>query len=98
MLALGLGLIQFGVTAHLAYVLGIFAVGYAIESNYLSPRLVGQRVNLHPVWIIFALLAFGSLFGFIGVLLALPAAAVIGVLVRFAVARYLASPLYDPDR
>lgn len=98
LLALGLGLIQFGVTAHLAYVLGIFAVGYAIESNYLSPRLVGQRVNLHPVWIIFALLAFASLFGFIGVLLAVPAAAVIGVLIRFAVARYLASPLYDPDR
>ena len=68
-----------------------------LESNLLAPKLVGERVHLHPVWVIFALLAFGSLFGFLGVLLALPAAAVIGVLVRFALSRYLASPLYDPD-
>jgi predicted PurR-regulated permease PerM len=63
----------------------------------LSPKLVGDRVHLHPVWIIFALLAFGKLFGFLGVLLALPAAAVVGVLVRFAMGRYLDSPIYDPD-
>ena len=94
-LSLGLGLVQFGFTIKLAVVLGIFAVGSLAESNFLSPRLVGQRVHLHPVWVIFALLAFGSLFGFLGVLLALPTAAVIGVLVRFAIARYLASPLYD---
>ena len=97
-LALGLGLIEFGATTKLAVILAIFAAGYVVESNALSPRLVGQRVNLHPVWIIFALLAFGSLFGFIGVLLAVPAAAVIGVLIRFAIARYLESPLYDPER
>jgi len=94
-LAVGLGLVQFGFTSRFLVVLGIFAVGSLLEQNVLSPRLVGKRINLHPVWIIFALLAFGTLFGFVGVLLALPAAAVIGVLVRFALARYLASPLYD---
>jgi predicted PurR-regulated permease PerM len=97
-LALGLGLIEFGLSTPLAIVVAIFGVGYLLDSNFLSPRLVGSRVNLHPVWIIFALLAFGSLFGFIGVLLAVPAAAVIGVLIRFAIARYLESPLYDPER
>jgi predicted PurR-regulated permease PerM len=97
-LATGLGLIQFGATAKLLVILAIFAAGIFVDSNLLSPRLVGQRVNLHPVWIIFALFAFGSLFGFIGVLLAVPAAAVIGVLIRFAIALYLESPLYNPDR
>ena len=92
----GWGSLQFGPTVRILIIAALFAAGYLAESNLLSPRLVGQRVNLHPVWVIFALLAFGSLFGFIGVLLALPAAAVIGVLVRFALGRYLASPLYDP--
>jgi predicted PurR-regulated permease PerM len=97
-LASGLALAQFGWTTRLLVLLGIFAAGYVIESNILSPRLVGDRVNLHPVAVIFAFFAFWSLFGFIGLLLAIPVAAVIGVLVRFALERYLASPLYDPDR
>ncbi len=97
-LALGLGLAQFGWTTRLLVLLAIFAAGYAAESNILSPRLVGGRVHLHPVAVIFAFFAFWSLFGFIGLLLAVPVAAVIGVLVRFAIERYLASPLYDPDR
>jgi predicted PurR-regulated permease PerM len=96
-LALSLALIQFGSFARVLAVIAVFAVGQVLESNVLAPKLVGQRVHLHPVWVIFALLAFGSVFGFIGVLLALPTAAVIGVLVRFMLARYLASPLYDPD-
>lgn len=75
-------------------VAGIFAVGQIVEGNFLTPKMVGERVGLHPVWVIFGLLAGGALFGFIGVLLAVPMAAVIGVLVRFAVARYLESPLY----
>jgi predicted PurR-regulated permease PerM len=88
-------------------VAGIFAVGQVIEGNFLTPKMVGERVGLHPVWVIFGLLAGGALFGFIGVLLAVPMAAVIGVLVRFAVGRYLESPLYlhgapageqEPDR
>jgi predicted PurR-regulated permease PerM len=95
-LGLGLGLAQFGASPALLAIVCIFALGYATESNFLSPRLVGRRVNLHPVWIIFAIFAFGSLFGFLGILVALPMAAVIGVLVRFALGRYLASPLYDP--
>jgi predicted PurR-regulated permease PerM len=95
-LGLSLALIQFGTFAGVLAVIAVFAVGQVLESNVLAPKLVGQRVHLHPVWVIFALLAFGSVFGFIGVLLALPTAAVIGVLVRFMLARYLASPLYDP--
>lgn len=95
-LAMGLAFMQFSQWTGIAIVAGIFAVGQMLESNILSPKLVGDRVNLHPVWVIFALLAFGTLFGFAGVLLALPAAAVIGVLVRFALSSYLASPLFDP--
>jgi predicted PurR-regulated permease PerM len=93
-LAVGLALLQFGWSLGLIAVLVIFAVGQVLESSFLSPKLVGERVRLHPVWVIFALLAFGSLFGFLGVLIALPAAAVTGVLVRFALSRYRASSLY----
>ena len=72
----------------------IFAVGQFIEGNILSPRLVGSSVGLHPVWLMLALLVAGSLFGFLGLLVAVPVAAAIGVLTRFALGRYLASPLY----
>lgn len=93
-LAVGLALMQFGWSLGLVLVLLTFAIGQVLESSFLSPKLVGERVRLHPVWVIFALLAFGSLFGFLGVLIALPAAAVTGVVVRFALSRYLSSPLY----
>ena len=69
-------------------VVGVFAVGQFIEGNILQPRLVGSSIGVHPVWLMFALFAFGSLFGFVGVLLAVPVTAAIGVLVRFAVERY----------
>jgi predicted PurR-regulated permease PerM len=95
-LAVGLGLLQFGWGLGMVLVLLVFAIGQLLESSVLSPKLVGERVRLHPVWVIFALLAFGSLFGFLGVLIALPAAAVTGVVVRFALSRYLTSPLYRP--
>jgi predicted PurR-regulated permease PerM len=98
LLAGGLAAMQFGSWAMVAVVAVIFLVCHLIASNILQPKLVGARVHLHPVWVIFALLAFGALFGFVGVLLALPAAAVTGVLVRFALSRYLASSLYDPHR
>jgi predicted PurR-regulated permease PerM len=75
-------------------VLGIFLVGQILEGNLLAPKLVGESVGLHPVWVIFALLAFGYLFGFVGLLIAVPLAATIGVLTRFALRRYLQSPLY----
>ena len=72
----------------------VFLVGQMLEGNVLSPKLVGDRVGLHPVWIMFALLAGGALFGFVGVLVAVPMAAVIGVLVRHFIDRYRASSLY----
>jgi predicted PurR-regulated permease PerM len=68
--------------------------GQFIEGNILTPRFVGEAVGLHPVWVMFALLAFGSLFGFTGLILAVPLAAVIGVLTRFGLRQYEASPLY----
>jgi predicted PurR-regulated permease PerM len=75
-------------------VIGIFLVGQFIEGNILVPKLVGDSVGLHPLWMMFALFAFGYLFGFVGLLLAVPLAAAVGVLVRFAVGQYLHSPLY----
>ena len=73
---------------------GVFAIGQVLEGYILSPNLVGKRVGLHPVWLMFSLLAFGYLFGFVGLLVAIPLAAAIGVLTRFALRQYLASPLY----
>ena len=96
MLAMGLALLQFGTLSGMLWVFIVFAVGQVLEGNVLAPKLVGERVHLHPVWVIFALLAFGSVLGFAGVLIALPAAAVSGVIIRFGLSRYLASPLYDP--
>jgi len=98
LMAFGLAGVQFGSWSKIGVIAIIFAVGHTIAGNYLQPKLVGSRVHLHPVWVIFALLAFGALFGFVGVLVALPAAAVTGVLVRFAISRYLASSFYDPDQ
>ena len=69
-----------------------------MEGNILQPRLVGKSVGLHPVWLMFALLAFGALFGFVGLLVAVPCAAAIGVLVRFGIGRYLDSTLYHGHR
>jgi predicted PurR-regulated permease PerM len=85
---------QFDDWVSIALVAVIFVVGQVIEGNFLTPKLVGDRVGLHPVWIIFALLAGGALFGFLGLLLAVPVAALVGVLVRFSTAQYRASKLY----
>ena len=95
-----LAAVQFGPTDWLMLGLtaGLFGIGQFIEGNFLTPKLVGERVGLHPVWVIFALLAGGSLFGFLGVMLAVPVAAAIGVLIRFALGQYLASPLYAGQR
>ncbi|MBX3446908.1 MAG: AI-2E family transporter [Parvibaculaceae bacterium] len=75
-------------------VVGVFAIGQFIEGNFLSPKLVGDRVKLHPVWVMFAIFAFAALFGFVGALLALPVAAALGVIARFGIAQYRASRLY----
>ena len=74
--------------------LGVVLVGQFLEGNILSPKLVGDSVGLHPVWLIFALLAFGSLFGFTGLITAGPFAAAAGVILRFAVRHYRESNLY----
>jgi predicted PurR-regulated permease PerM len=95
-LSIGLAATQFESWSRVLVVVIVFVVGQTLEGNFLTPKLVGDRVNLHPVWVMFAILAFGALFGFIGILVAVPVAAVIGVLVRFALACYLASDLYAP--
>jgi predicted PurR-regulated permease PerM len=72
----------------------VFIIGQFIEGNVLHPLLVGKSVGLHPVWLMFSLFAFGALLGFVGLLIAVPAAAAIAVLVRYGLKRYLESPLY----
>jgi predicted PurR-regulated permease PerM len=94
-LAIGVAVVQFWPAfGSIALVAATFVAGQFVEGNILSPKLVGQSVGLHPVWLMFALFAFGYIFGFVGLLLAVPLAAVAGVLVRFALGQYLASPLY----
>jgi predicted PurR-regulated permease PerM len=75
-------------------VIGVLLGGQALESAVLSPYVIGSEVGLHPVWVIFALLTFSYLFGFLGLLVAVPVSAAIGVLVRFALRKYLASSVY----
>jgi predicted PurR-regulated permease PerM len=94
-LAIGLALFQFwGDWFSIGLVAGIFALGQVIEGNVLTPKLVGSSIGLHPVWLIFALSVFGTLFGFVGMLVAVPVAAAIGVLARFAISGYKDSRLY----
>jgi predicted PurR-regulated permease PerM len=101
-LGFGLGMImgvlaavlQFQSLAGVALVALVFVVGQVVESMYVTPRLLGDRIGLHPIAVIFALMAFGQLFGFVGVLIALPASAVLLVAIRRAKAGYLQSALY----
>jgi predicted PurR-regulated permease PerM len=78
----------------IAVVVAVFVLGQFIEGNILQPKLIGKKVHLHPVWVMFAVLAFGTIFGFVGALLALPAAAAIGVVARFTIRRYELSKLH----
>lgn len=78
-------------------VIGVFALGMALDSALLSPKIVGSKIGLHPVWLLFSLFVFSYLFGFVGVLVAVPLAAAIAVLVRYALELYLGSRLYDRD-
>jgi predicted PurR-regulated permease PerM len=82
----------------IATVVGIFLVGQFVEGNVLAPKLVGDHVGLHPVWLIFAMFAFGYLLGFVGLLIAVPLAAAIAVLFRFGLSRYFASPFYQGEQ
>jgi predicted PurR-regulated permease PerM len=90
---------QTGDLVYTGIIAAIFMGGQFIEGNFLAPKIVGDSVGLHPLWIMFALLAGGSLFGIVGMLIAVPMAAVVGVLGGFAIDQYKASPLYqkDPD-
>ncbi|MBV1897513.1 MAG: AI-2E family transporter [Rhodobacteraceae bacterium] len=101
-LAIGLALFQFwGDWVSIGLVAIVFVIGQMIEGNFLTPRLVGKSVGLHPVWLLLALSVFGTLFGFIGLLVAVPMAAALGVITRFGVGQYLGSSLYqggiEPD-
>lgn len=94
-LAIGLALFQFWAEPWwIGAVVAIFALGQFFEGNILTPKLVGGSIGLHPVWLIFALSAFGALFGFVGLLVAVPLAAALGVVIRYALAQYQTSPLY----
>lgn len=95
LLAVLAGALQFAALKVLVMVGVVYGVGQVLESLYLTPRLVGERIGLHPLAVIFALLAFGQVFGFIGVLIALPASAVLLVGIRRVRASYLASQLYN---
>ena len=95
--SIGLAFAQFPTWTGVATVAGVFVLGQILEGYVIYPRFLGDRVELHAVWVIFALFAGGAAFGFLGVLMAVPVAAAIGVLLRFWLRRYLQSPLYlDP--
>ncbi|MGV3552402.1 AI-2E family transporter [Rhizobium sp.] len=94
-LSVGVALVQFWPDyPWIALIGGIFFFGQIVDGYVLQPKLIGERVGLHPVWLMFALLAFGALFGFVGLMVAVPAAASIAVLVRYAISRYMDSDLY----
>jgi len=95
LLSVGVALVQFWPEYFpIALCAATFFMGQFMEGNILQPKLVGEKVGLHPVWLMFALFAFGSLFGFTGMLIAVPAAAAVGVIIRFGLGRYLESELY----
>ncbi len=98
-LAIGVALWQFwGEPGAIALVVAVFVIGQVLEGNILVPRIVGNSVRLHPVWLLFAISTFGMLFGFTGMLIAVPLAASLGVLVRFGLAQYRSSRLYGAQR
>ena len=98
-LALGVAIVQKGPDMHmLAMLLGVIGTGEFLEGYVISPKLVGQSIGLHPVWLIFALFAFGEMFGFMGLLVAVPTAAALGVIVRHLIRSYQLSPIYRGRR
>lgn len=101
LLGMGTGLavafFQFEDYTQVGIVLAVFLLGAVTEAYLITPRLVGRKVGLHPVWIIFGMLAGGALFGFVGILLAVPVTAVLGVLIRFALQQYLKSRYYEAE-
>lgn len=97
-LSIGVGLVQFWPNpAMISLIAAIYLFGQLLESYFLYPKLVGSSIRLHPVWMMFAIFAFAVLFGVVGVLMAVPLAAISGVLMRWAVVKYRNSPLYLTD-
>jgi predicted PurR-regulated permease PerM len=94
LLAVVAAILQFDGLQGLIAIAIIYGCGQVIEGFYLTPRLVGERIGLHPLAVIFALLAFGQLLGFVGILLALPASAILSVIVKRLREHYLQSPFY----
>jgi len=97
-LSIGMALVQFWPDwTMVLLVAGVFGIGQFVEGNFLGPKLVGDSVGLHPVWMMFALMAFGYLFGFAGLLLAVPLAAAIRVVASWGLRKYLNSALYHGE-
>jgi predicted PurR-regulated permease PerM len=96
--SIGFSIIQFETYTPSLLVAGVFLVGQVLEGNFLTPKLIGEAVGLHPVWVIFALLTGATLFGFLGVLLALPIAVIVAVLIRFSLTSYLESEIFSGER
>jgi len=96
-LAVIIAFFQFDDSGHILAVFAVYGIGMALENSLITPRLVGGKVGLHPLWIIFGMLAGAALFGFVGILISVPVTAVLGVLVRFATQRYLTSSLYKGE-
>lgn len=94
LLAVGLAYMQFGMEWQTIATISVYLVGQMLEQQVLTPKVIGDRVGLHPLWMVFGMLAGAVLLGFAGVLLAVPITAVVGVLVRFAISRYLQSNFY----
>lgn len=92
---LSVAFFQFDTIQPVFTVFGVFVLGQIMEGYFITPKLVGEKVGLHPVWIIFGMLSGAALFGFVGILLAVPVTAVIGVLIRFALQHYLNSHYYQ---
>jgi predicted PurR-regulated permease PerM len=93
--SVGIALVQFWPDyPWVILIAGIFLFGQFMDGYILQPKLIGEKVGLHPVWLMFSLLAFGALFGFVGLMVAVPTSASIAVLVRYAISRYLESDLY----
>jgi predicted PurR-regulated permease PerM len=98
-LSLGIALVQFAPNwLFVVIIIVVYMVGQFLEGNVLYPKLVGQSININPVWLMFALFAFAFLFGFVGLLLAVPLAAITATLTRYAIKRYKESSLYSGER